>query len=55
MSKLTPVLAVGGSTLNGLDWLAIAAYFAVLLGVAWWVVKQHKDTAADYFLAGRNQ
>ncbi|MEI8040435.1 MAG: sodium:solute symporter [Verrucomicrobiota bacterium] len=54
MSKLTPVLAVGGSTLNGLDWLAIAAYFAVLLGVAWWVVKQRKDTAADYFLAGRN-
>jgi SSS family solute:Na+ symporter len=54
MSKLTPVLAVGGSTLNGLDWLAIAAYFAVLLGVAWWVVRQRKDTAADYFLAGRH-
>lgn len=32
----------------------IGAYFAVLLGVAWWVVRSSKDTADDYFLAGRN-
>ena len=37
-----------------LDWLAIGIYFALLLGVAWWVVSKSKDTAADYFLAGRN-
>lgn len=37
-----------------LDWIVVAAYFAVLLGVAWWVIKQGKDTADDYFLAGRN-
>jgi len=37
-----------------LDWLAIGLYFALLLGVAWWVVSKNKDTAADYFLAGRN-
>ena len=37
-----------------LDWLMIAVYFSVLLGVAWWVVRRSKDTAADYFLAGRN-
>ena len=37
-----------------LDWVVIAAYFAVLLGVAWWVIRQSKDTADDYFLAGRN-
>src|SRR5512133_1798983 len=43
-----------GSTLTALDWSMIAAYFALLLGVAWWVVKRRKDTAADYFLAGRN-
>ncbi len=51
-SFLTPMLAVGQahSTLTGLDWLAIAAYFGVLLGVAWWVVSKNKDTAADYFL-----
>ena len=53
----TPLLAAiqpGGSTLTGLDWLAIAFYFSILLCVAWWVVKKRKDTAADYFLAGRN-
>src|SRR5437660_12812018 len=41
-------------TLGELDWLAIGAYFSILLCVAWWVVKRRKDTAADYFLAGRN-
>ena len=43
-----------GPTLTGLDWLAIAFYFGILLCVAWWVVRRAKDTAADYFLAGRN-
>ena len=43
-----------GSSLQTLDWLAIGAYFAVLLSVAWWVVRKGKDEAADYFLAGRN-
>ncbi len=37
-----------------LDWLMIAGYFALLLGVAWWVINKNKDTADDYFLAGRN-
>jgi SSS family solute:Na+ symporter len=54
MNNLNPILAMGGSTLTGLDWLAIAGYFGVLLCVAWWVVSRRKDTAADYFLAGRN-
>jgi SSS family solute:Na+ symporter len=57
MRTLTPILAAAApahSTLTGLDWLMIAMYFAVLLGVAWWVVRRGKDTAADYFLAGRN-
>jgi solute:Na+ symporter, SSS family len=40
--------------LQALDWMVIALYFGVLLGVAWWVVKKGKDEAADYFLAGRN-
>src|SRR5580658_6829860 len=44
----------GGSVLTGVDWLAIAFYFAILLSVAWWVIKKGKDNAADYFLAGRN-
>src|SRR6185503_17734055 len=38
----------------GLDWLIIALYFALLLGVAWWVARRNRDTADDYFLAGRN-
>ena len=41
-------------TLAGIDWLMIGLYFSVLLCVAWWVVKKGKDTADDYFLAGRN-
>src|ERR1700722_3253314 len=42
------------STLNWADWLAIGAYFSILLAVAWWVIRKGKDTATDYFLAGRN-
>ena len=37
-----------------LDWVVIAGYFALLMGLAWWVIRQSKDTADDYFLAGRN-
>src|SRR5271165_2502731 len=42
------------STLEPLDWVMIALYFGILLCVAWYVVSRRKDTAADYFLAGRN-
>jgi SSS family solute:Na+ symporter len=44
----------GKSHITGIDWLAIALYFGILLAVAWWVVRKGKDSAADYFLAGRN-
>ena len=56
MKPYTTLFAAAGakSTMTGLDWLAIALYFGVLFCVAWWVVKRRKDTAADYFLAGRN-
>ena len=36
------------------DWFFIAAYFGVLLGLAWWVIRKGQDTADDYFLAGRD-
>ncbi len=49
----TPLAAVT-SHMAPVDWLMIAIYFAILLGVACWVVRKNKDTAADYFLAGRN-
>jgi len=55
--SLLPLLAMdmpSHSTMTGLDWLAIALYFGVLISVATWVVRKGKDTATDYFLAGRN-
>jgi SSS family solute:Na+ symporter len=40
--------------LQTLDWVTLSLYFALIIGVAWWVIRKRKDTAADYFLAGRN-
>jgi SSS family solute:Na+ symporter len=37
-----------------LDWLMIAAYFGVLLALTWWTILRGRQTADDYFLAGRN-
>jgi SSS family solute:Na+ symporter len=37
-----------------LDWVVLGIYFAVLLAITWWVILRSKDTADDYFLAGRN-
>lgn len=42
------------STLQALDWIIIAAYFLIILALAWWVIKQRQDTSTDYFLAGRH-
>ena len=40
--------------MHALDWIVIALYFTILLGVAWWVILKSKNTADDYFLAGRH-
>ncbi|MFS4446876.1 sodium:solute symporter [Maribacter sp. 2307UL18-2] len=40
--------------LDAFDWVVIALYFIVLLGVAWWVIRQKQKNTEDYFLAGRN-
>ncbi|HUK63121.1 MAG TPA: hypothetical protein VLV15_07310, partial [Dongiaceae bacterium] len=37
-----------------LDWIVVLAYFLLIAGIAWWVFRRSHDTAADYFLAGRN-
>lgn len=42
------------STLQTLDWVVLGGYFAILLGIAWWVMRQKNKTTEDYFLAGRN-
>jgi len=39
--------------ITALDWIVVAGYFMVILGLAWWVIKRRKDTSTDYFLAGR--
>jgi len=56
MTLLPLVLAASGgqSALGTLDWLVILAYFLFLGGIAWWVMRKGQETAADYFLAGRN-
>jgi SSS family solute:Na+ symporter len=47
-------LVMGQGIFGVLDWFAITGYFGVLLALASWVVLRAKDTADDYFLAGRN-
>jgi len=42
------------TSLAAIDWLIIAGYFAIILGLAWWVIKQRQETSTDYFLAGRH-
>jgi SSS family solute:Na+ symporter len=53
-ASLPLIATVFNTHLAPLDWLAIGIYFALLIGVAWWVVRKNKNTADDYFLAGRN-
>jgi len=45
---------LGQATLANWDWVVLAMYFGILLAIAWWVIRKSKDTADDYFLAGRN-
>lgn len=39
---------------HAIDWIIVAGYFLIIFGLAWWVIKQRKDTSTDYFLAGRH-
>ena len=39
---------------EGLDWVVLGLYFAILIGVAVWVALQRNKNTEDYFLAGRN-
>ena len=38
--------------MHAIDWVVLAGYFSLLGGLAWWVIRQSKDTSDDYFLAG---
>ena len=46
--------SAGTSHMTGLDWTMIAAYFGVFAALTWWTVLRSRQTAADYFLAGRD-
>lgn len=47
-------LATAQTSFVAWDWIAIGIYFTVLLGIAWWVIKQRQRSSTDYFLAGRH-
>ncbi len=40
--------------LSVLDWAVVGLYFLLILGIAWWVIKQKTDTPSDFFLASRH-
>lgn len=42
------------SVLESWDWVVLAIYLLVLIGVAVWVALQRNNNTEDYFLAGRN-
>lgn len=42
------------SVLHPIDWIVIAGYFSIIIGLAWWVIKKRQNTTTDYFLAGRH-
>ena len=42
------------SVLNGVDYVVLALYFLVLIGIAVWVALQKNKSTEDYFLAGRH-
>jgi SSS family solute:Na+ symporter len=40
--------------MQSLDWIVIAIYFGIILGIAWWVIRQKQESSTQYFLAGRH-
>lgn len=40
--------------LGTLDWILVFLYFAIVAGVSLWAMARRKDSAEDYFLAGRH-
>ena len=54
MTSSSHLMLAAGAGFNAVDWLMIVAYFGILFGITWWAVLKKKDTAEDYFLAGRH-
>ncbi|MBN1541808.1 sodium:solute symporter [candidate division KSB1 bacterium] len=36
------------------DWIVVAGYFLVIMGIAVWAMRQKQESSEDYFLAGRH-
>ncbi|MHC4743709.1 MAG: sodium:solute symporter [Planctomycetota bacterium] len=37
-----------------IDWIVIASYFLLIMGIAVWIMRQRQQSSTDYFLAGRH-
>ncbi len=42
------------STLHTIDWIIVALYFTLIIGLALWVIRKRQKNTEDYFLAGRH-
>src|SRR5688572_21608714 len=40
--------------LQTLDWIIILIYFLIVAGISYWAARKKKNSAEDYFLAGRH-
>jgi solute:Na+ symporter, SSS family len=40
--------------LGPIDWIIVLLYFAIVARISYWAMKKKKDSAEDYFLAGRH-
>jgi SSS family solute:Na+ symporter len=36
------------------DWIVVGVYFLIIMGIAWWSMRQKQDSSTEYFLAGRH-
>lgn len=37
-----------------IDWIVTASYFAIIMGIVIWIMRQRQQSSTNYFLAGRN-
>ncbi len=47
------ILALAGPQFGAIDWLTVAVYFLVIVGIVWWSSRK-QGTSSEYFLASRN-
>lgn len=42
------------SYVSTLDWIVVFLYFGLVAGISWWAARYKKNSAEEYFLAGRH-